>query len=118
MSTGAANAIRQLRAGERPPPGNPVGRYRNADGYVRLRWQTGPRSYVESYEHRHVAQPPDGMRVHHRGARDDNRPRALLTVTPAEHARQPHQGVAAVARHLRTRGRRGRGRHAGVGQRS
>jgi hypothetical protein len=61
-----------LRAGERLPAGVPK-RYLFGNGYVRLRWRVGTRSYVEVYEHR-----VDGDRVtsapvvHHEDHRRDN----------------------------------------------
>lgn len=104
----AANAIRQLRAGERPPPGNPVGAYRNADGYTRLRWQVGPRRYVEAYEHRQVARPAPGQLVHHHGGRSDNARKMLVNVSPAQHARLEHQGGPVQSGHSMRPGGGGR----------
>lgn len=47
------SSIRQLQPGEAPPNGTPR-RYRNASGYVRLRWPLEDGGFVEVYEHRWV----------------------------------------------------------------
>ncbi len=82
--------IRQLRAGETPPEGEPR-RFKNASGYVRLRWRIGPDQMVECYEHRLVAGAEPGDHVHHlNGVKDDNRPENLQRLTAAEHMSHHH----------------------------
>lgn len=82
--------IRQLQPGEPVPSGTPR-RYRNSQGYIRLRWHVGVRSYVEVYEHRLIAGMPDGV-VHHRNERkDDNSPVNLELMSMSAHAEHHHQ---------------------------
>lgn len=84
MSVTKRNTIRQLRAGDPIPPGQPR-RYRSQHGYIRLRWKVGERSYVEVYEHRFVAGLPPGH-VHHRNeVKSDNRPSNLEALSPSSH---------------------------------
>jgi hypothetical protein len=79
--------IRTLQQDE-PIPNAPVRRYKNASGYVRLRWHVGPEEYIEEYEHRIVAgRPGPDLQVHHLNRiRDDNRPGNLVVLTLVEHA--------------------------------
>lgn len=81
--------IRQLRPGERVPPGEPA-RYRSGHGYIRLRWRIGNGDYVEAYEHRIIdGRATTAEQVHHRNeVKDDNRPENLAHVTAAEHRRE------------------------------
>jgi len=80
----SATTIRQLRAGDVIPSGEPK-RYRAAHGYIRLRWHVSPYECVEAYEHRVIA-GMDAEHVHHiNGVRDDNRPENLRAVTTLEH---------------------------------
>lgn len=83
-----ATVIRTLRPDEVPPAGVAPSRYRNSEGYVRLRWRVGPRELVECYEHRWLANCLDpSLQVHHiNGIKDDNRLENLAVVTPREHA--------------------------------
>jgi AraC-like DNA-binding protein len=80
--------IRLPRPGERPPAG--VKRYKNANGYIRLRWLASPSEFVECYEHRWVAgvvHRPE-VQVHHRNhIKDDNRPENLEIVSPSDHSK-------------------------------
>lgn len=78
--------IRQLRAGQRIPEGEPK-RYRSGHGYVRLRWRVAPLQYLEVYEHRVVdGRVTEADEVHHENKqRDDNRPENLEPLTRAEH---------------------------------
>lgn len=80
--------IRRLRDDEPLPVGEPR-RYRNADGYVRLRWRVGPRFHVEILEHRLVAgRPPRSIDVHHEnGRKDDNQPENLEPIDHGIHSR-------------------------------
>lgn len=81
-------AIRFLRPGEAPPPGEPR-RYPNNVGYVRLRWRVGPGEYVEVLEHRFVTNAPAGKHVHHiDGDPSNNDPDNLRVVTTREHGRE------------------------------
>jgi hypothetical protein len=89
--------IRQLRAGEKLPEGEPR-RYKAGHGYVRLRWYLGDRQWVEAYEHRvegnHVT---TAQQVHHRNhRRDDNAPENLERLTAEEHW-QRHGSTVAEA---------------------
>lgn len=78
--------IRTLRPDEPVPEGEPR-RYKNANGYMRLRWRLGPGEYVECYEHRFAMGLPEGREVHHVNRhRDDNDSANLEALTPAEHA--------------------------------
>ncbi|MBL7487030.1 hypothetical protein [Frankia sp. AgW1.1] len=79
-------SIRTLQPGETPPQAEPR-RYPNANGYIRLRWKTGPRSYVECYEHRLVAGVVTDDHVHHKNHdRADNRGDNLQILSPEAHA--------------------------------
>ncbi len=88
MASGAANSIRQLKAGEKVPAGaRRVGTYRNGDGYRRVRYQTGLRRYVEQYVHRQVARPQGTQEVDHRDGNPGNNSRANLSkLSPSRHA--------------------------------
>jgi hypothetical protein len=88
MASGAANSIRQLKAGEAVPAGaRRVGTYRNGDGYQRVRYQTGLRRYVEQYVHRAVAGPQGNQETDHRdGNRANNAPSNLQNLSPSRHA--------------------------------
>jgi len=88
MARGAANDIRQLKAGQPVPAGaRRVGTYRNADGYDRVRYQTGLRRYVEQYAHRAAARPSGDQEVHHRDGNPGNNARAnLANLSPSRHA--------------------------------
>lgn len=82
--------IQQVPPGEHVPASEPK-RYRNSQGYVRLRWKLGPYHYVECYEHRVVdgVALASGVERHHvNRIRDDNRPENLQTLTPSEHERE------------------------------
>lgn len=85
--------IRQLKAGEPMPAGEPA-RYLSGHGYIRLRWKVGVRSYVEVYEHRvHQGVVTDAEHVHHENhRRDDNRPENLKGLSASEHRRR-HQVI-------------------------
>lgn len=85
MATGAANKITQVQT---PPKGaRMVGTYQNAAGYIRRRWQTGPRQYAEMYEHRHVAGTPAGQQADHKNRdKADNSRSNLANMTPSRHA--------------------------------
>lgn len=80
--------IRQLRDDEPVPTSKPR-KYKNASGYVRLRWLIGTEQYVEAYEHRiNAGRPPEPLQVHHLNhIRDDNRPENLVVLSPEDHAR-------------------------------
>lgn len=96
----AANSIRQLKAGQTPPAGaRMVGTYKNAAGYLRRRWQTGPRQYVEAYEHRHVAKPGPGQQVDHQDRNKTNNSRSNLTNLSASR----HATVGNLRRRLASR---------------
>lgn len=88
MATGAANSIRQLKSGQSVPAGaRMVGTYANAAGYIRRRWQTGPRQYVEQYEHRRVARPGPGQQVDHQDRDKSNNSRGNLSnLSASRHA--------------------------------
>ena len=81
--------IRQLKAGEPVPSGEPK-RYRSGHGYIRLRWRVSAGQYVEVYEHRVT----DGVvthaqHVHHLNeVKHDNAPSNLEPLTAEEHARR------------------------------
>jgi hypothetical protein len=81
-------SIRQIEPGEAVPLASPR-RYKNAQGYVRLRWRVGGCEYVECYEHRVVnGIVTDAEHVHHvNGNRADNRPENLKALQASEHAR-------------------------------
>lgn len=75
------------------PPGSPIPngaprRYKNRDGYVRLRWYVSTYTYVECYEHRvvdgHVVNA-EYERHHVNRVRDDNHPDNLVSLAPADH---------------------------------
>lgn len=81
---GAEITIRQLRAGDPIPTGEPK-RYRSSHGYIRLRWRVGTRQYIEVYEHRLIA-GLNAPEVHHKNHRkDDNTPANLQPVSKIEH---------------------------------
>ena len=76
---------RTLRCGEEPPRVEPA-RYLAANGYVKLVW-SADHEVVEAYEHRFVAQAPEGSHVHHiNHDPTDNRPDNLQIIGPNEHA--------------------------------
>lgn len=93
MKSSTIPRIRSLRLGE-PIPDVAPRRYRNSDGYIRLRWKVGPQQYIEEYEHRIVAgRPHPRYHVHHvNGVKDDNRPENLEVLTPEVHG-QHHASV-------------------------
>lgn len=88
------NKIRQLRAGDAVPTGEPA-RYQSKGGYVRLRWKVGVYDYVEVYEHRIVA----GLvsrQVHHKNEnKADNSLDNLKPVSTLEHGAE-HSRVDMV----------------------
>jgi hypothetical protein len=86
--SGAATHVRQLRAGQPLPAGARLaGTYKNADGYVRHRYQVGLRQYVERYVHREQAKPTGNQEVDHRNRnRADNRAANLSKLSPSRHA--------------------------------
>jgi hypothetical protein len=89
VASGAANSIRQLKAGEKVPAGaQRVGKvYRNADGYQRIRYKTGLRRYVEQYVHRATAKPTGSQEVDHRDGNPGNNARSNLSkLSPSRHA--------------------------------
>jgi hypothetical protein len=85
-SKATPTVIRTLRPDEPVPDGEPR-RYRDRDGYVRLRWRVGVRQYVEVREHRAIVGHIPDLHVHHLNHdTSDNRPENLVHMTPAEHA--------------------------------
>jgi hypothetical protein len=94
--------IRQLRAGEVVPTGNPA-RYLSGHGYVRLRWRLG-KEYVEVYEHRvHDGRVTGAEQVHHINRnRSDNSPQNLARMTETEHkiAHRPEWWITAAELYL------------------
>jgi hypothetical protein len=66
------------------PQAKPLGsRYVRYDGYVKVKTTKG-----WEYEHRLVAQTPEGLETHHKnGDTGDNRPENLQPMTRGEHAR-------------------------------
>lgn len=95
--------IRKLLSGEQIPPGEPA-RYKNAAGYVRLRWKVGVCQYVEVYEHRLIA-GLDSPEVHHCNLKtDDNRPENLIPLTSIEHGEKHSRIDGAEAARLYAEG--------------
>jgi DNA-binding CsgD family transcriptional regulator len=93
--------VRSLGYGEAPPEGVTPARYKNDQGYIRLRWRVGPAQHVEVYEHRWVAGAKPGEHVHHiNGVKDDNRPENLEVLSPqahrSEHREVDHELVARL----------------------
>lgn len=78
-------SIRWIARLDEVPTGEPK-RYRNSQGYVRLRWLTGPNEYAEVLEHRLVMGLPDGQVHHINRIRDDNRPENLIVLSAEEHS--------------------------------
>jgi len=101
-SSRVGNKIRQLRAGE-PVPSSTPKRYRNASGYIRLRWKVGFKEYVEAYEHRVVAGVV-GLAVHVHHKNRDKRDNAPDNLQPMEakahgvHHKKPTWDVAEAMR--------------------
>jgi HNH endonuclease len=94
MATGAANHIVQV---QRPPAGaRKVGVYKNAAGYLRTRWQTGPRRYAEMYQHRQVARPAAGQDVDHKNRDKADNSRGNLQAL----SRRRHNQVQALRKKL------------------
>jgi hypothetical protein len=86
--------VEALPVGVAPPLSKPR-RYKNAAGYARFRWRLAPDLYVETYEHRIVAERALGRSlsadevVHHvNGIRDDNRSGNLEVLSNSEHTRR------------------------------
>jgi HNH endonuclease len=86
-----AKTIRQLKAGEELPPGEPR-RYVSGRGYIRLRWRLGDGSYVEVYEHRVIdGRVTTAEQVHHKNRnRSDNRPQNLEHLSAEAHSAEHH----------------------------
>ncbi|KKN75624.1 hypothetical protein LCGC14_0378620 [marine sediment metagenome] len=80
-------SIRQLQPNEPIPKGEPR-RYKNAAGYIRLRWSTKDGNYIEAYEHRVVTGAGPRMQVHHRNHdKSDNRLENLEILTSTAHGK-------------------------------
>src|SRR3954464_8422549 len=77
---------RMLRPGEQIPEGEPR-RYLSSHGYMRLRWQVAPRSYIETYEHRvFEGRVRTEDHVHHVDRiRTNNTPANLRPLSAGEH---------------------------------
>lgn len=83
-----SDSIRELTDISDTPNGEPK-RYKNAIGYIRLRWKVGKGEYVEAYEHRFVmGLPAKNLEVHHiNHVKDDNRPDNLVILSKVDHAK-------------------------------